>query len=303
MRWVKRYCTPVDRDQLQAIVHEGRPCPNRAVVVTFDDGYREDLLRVRPVLERFGIRPIVFLPTDYIGTKRRFWWDRIGVCVATTTRRSIRLDNSEPAEHPLDTPADRDTVVARLLTQAKPLPAAERDEMISQLERDLDVGDTSVASRPRVVSWDEVRELRSTYDFDAHTRSHPVLSTLSASEARDELVGAKAVIEEELGASCQTMAIPYGGASDYSEETLRIAEAAGYAMVFTLEETVRPIMRRGQMAVVDRVALSAEGGPAGMALKVTWPRIFIPDWTGQIMQQVEHVRRWTERTLPIGSPE
>jgi len=40
------------------------------------------------------------------------------------------------------------------------------------------------------------------------------------------------------------------------------------------------------MALVDRVSLSMAAGAAGVAAKITWPRIFIPDWTGHLQRRL-----------------
>lgn len=289
MAWVRRYCTPVDLAIVEQIVHGDTPCPNRAVLVTFDDGYRDDLLRVRPILQRYDIRPIVFLSTDYVGTNRRFWWDRIGACVQMTEQKRLASSFSPEIDLPLETITQRDAAIDVLLGWAKPLAAAEREGFITRLEQDLRVGETAAASRPLVLSWDETRELCADVDIGAHTRSHPVLSTLSAEEARAELAGSKATIEEQLERPCSTVAIPYGGSMDYSPETVRVAAGVGFSMIFSLEEALRPPVHRDGLALVDRISLSPEGGLPGMAAKITWPRIFIPDWTGRIQQRASRL--------------
>jgi len=283
MAWLGRHCTVLDMAQALSVVGGERPCPSRAVLVTFDDGYRDDLLRVRPCLERAGIRPTVFLPTDYVGSARRFWWDRVGACVQLSRRRSatVRLGNEEvPLE--LERPADQARAIERLMGHAKNLgSSAERERFVGGLEQALEVADTSLAERPQIVGWDEVRQLRAVFDFGAHTESHAVLSQLGAEEARRELVRSREIIEQQLGQPCRTVAIPYGGASDYTPETVRIAAEAGYSALFSLEETLRGPLRHGELYLIDRVALNARAGPPGMALKLTWPRIFVPHWSGQ----------------------
>jgi peptidoglycan/xylan/chitin deacetylase (PgdA/CDA1 family) len=292
MTWVRRHCTPVDLATAQRVIFGQQRCPNRAVLVTFDDGYREDLLRVRPCLERLGIRATVFLPTDYIGTRRRFWWDRIGACVQLTRHSSVSIDLETPAELPLTGTAERDAATSRLLALAKPLVAERRDRLIAELEQRLEVGDTREADRALVLSWDEVRQLAAVFDFGAHTESHPVLSTLGAEEARREMGRSKEIVEEQLGIPCPAIAIPYGGPDEYTRETVELAAELGFSVIFSLEVTVRRPERVGQLALVDRVEVGAEGGLPVLALKLTWPRTFIPSWTDVARQRLD---RWLAR--------
>ena len=48
-----------------------------SVVVTFDDGYADNLVNAKPLLERYGIPATIFLTTGYLNGKREFWWDEL----------------------------------------------------------------------------------------------------------------------------------------------------------------------------------------------------------------------------------
>ena len=44
--------------------------PPRAVLITFDDGYRDNLEHALPVLRRYGYPAVVFVPIGYVGEER-----------------------------------------------------------------------------------------------------------------------------------------------------------------------------------------------------------------------------------------
>ena len=62
---------------------------------------------------------------------------------------------------------------------------------------------------------------------------------------------------------------------------MRIAAGEGYSIVFSLEETLRGPLQQEGLLLVDRVALTARAGLPGMALKLTWPGLFVPHWAEQ----------------------
>jgi peptidoglycan/xylan/chitin deacetylase (PgdA/CDA1 family) len=47
-----------------------RKIPRRAVVVTFDDGYADNLYNVKPLLDQYNIPATMFLSSGYIGQER-----------------------------------------------------------------------------------------------------------------------------------------------------------------------------------------------------------------------------------------
>jgi peptidoglycan/xylan/chitin deacetylase (PgdA/CDA1 family) len=61
---------PVSLDDVIAHYAEGARLPDRAVLITFDDGYRDNLLNAAPILQRHGYPAVLFAPIGYIGGRR-----------------------------------------------------------------------------------------------------------------------------------------------------------------------------------------------------------------------------------------
>jgi hypothetical protein len=59
---------------MTAALRDRQP-PHRAIVVTFDDGYADNLECGKPLLERYETPATVFVATSYAGRDREFWWD------------------------------------------------------------------------------------------------------------------------------------------------------------------------------------------------------------------------------------
>jgi peptidoglycan/xylan/chitin deacetylase (PgdA/CDA1 family) len=96
----------------------------------------------------------------------------------------------------------------------------------------------------------------------AHSLSHPRLSRLPRDEARKEIAGSKAVLEELIGRQVTLFAFPYG---DFDAETTRMCEEAGYAHAFSIiPELVDPSRRA---FLTGRVSVAPDDGRLEFFLK------------------------------------
>lgn len=94
---------------------------------------------------------------------------------------------------------------------------------------------TSPASGGEMMSADEVRELaRAGLEIGCHTLTHPKLTRLNDEQARGEIVRARDLLAEIVGAPPQTFSYPYGAFSRRIEALVR--EAGFIAAVSTIRD-------------------------------------------------------------------
>ena len=64
--------TVIAPELLLAVLRGEGTLPERPVLITFDDGYRDNATHAFPVLADLGLRALLFLATDFIGTDKVF---------------------------------------------------------------------------------------------------------------------------------------------------------------------------------------------------------------------------------------
>jgi peptidoglycan/xylan/chitin deacetylase (PgdA/CDA1 family) len=90
--------------------------------------------------------------------------------------------------------------------------------------------------RPTFLSRRHIAEMsKHGIEFGSHTRTHPVLSRVSADQAKYEIEGSKMDLERLLGASVRFFAYPKGKFRDVNAEIIRGVAAAGYKAAFMAE--------------------------------------------------------------------
>ena len=79
-----------------------------------------------------------------------------------------------------------------------------------------------------------VREMRrGGIDFGGHTVTHPVLSTCTVEQQRDEIVVSKQRIEQELGEPITVFSYPIGQPWSFNDDSVRLVREAGYQYAFS----------------------------------------------------------------------
>lgn len=248
MEHIARYYDVLPVDELVDRLHAGR-LPRKALALTFDDGYRDNLTHAAPVLARYGLPATVFLTTGLIGTQSVAWFDRLALALKATTRRELSLEG-RPAL-PLRSTAERLQALQSALRHLKRRSDAERRAGVERIVTDLD-GRGLELPKHLMLTWDEAAALRGLgISIGAHTVTHPILSRLSPEEAWYEINGSKEAIERGLGLTPRAFAYPNGGREDCSETVVGLVARAGFSCAVTTQRGLNtrrtPLMelRRG----------------------------------------------------------
>ncbi len=234
MGWIRTNCDPIAIDDLTTRVgdrRQGRP----AVLVTFDDGYRDYHDLAYPVLKRLGIPAVVFLATSFMDEGGMLWTDEVQWAAVTTPRDSVRLPWEDGPERPLPDRRAREALGERARAHLKKLPDAERRAAMQELVAALG----TPAERPRqMLTWDEARRTMDLTTFGGHSHTHPILSRLDRSVAEREIRTCRDRIAAETGRVPVSFAYPNGRPEDYTPETQELLRGLGFTTVFSTSEGI-----------------------------------------------------------------
>ena len=231
----------------------GPPIPPRALLLTFDDAYRDFAASAWPILRERGIPAVLFVPTGFPDRPIAFWWDRLYAAL-------IRTALTKPLETgagslPMASRADRIAAFrvlrGRLKAQAHPIAMAEVDELVERLGGE--------PGRSSVLGWDDLRRLAAEgVTLAPHSRVHPLLERVDPTELDNEIEGSRADLVREIGSAPAAFAYPSGSHSDSVVE--RVA-ALGMTAAFT---TIRGVndLRRADWHRLRRINVGGRSSPA-----------------------------------------
>jgi peptidoglycan/xylan/chitin deacetylase (PgdA/CDA1 family) len=148
--------------------------PAKSLVITFDDGYRENRF-LTDLFRRLETPATIFVCTGLVGTHRRFWFRHASAPGLMHLPDHERLRRLEAAGFDAELEA--------------PVPDALSNDDVEAMGR-------------------------ATFDVQSHTVSHPILPFCSAAKAEQEIAESKGQLEQGYGFDVYALAYPNGDYSD-----------------------------------------------------------------------------------------
>ncbi len=228
MRHLAKHYRVVSMPEVLDAIECNRPLPKRAVLITFDDAYRDFAETAWPILRQFRLPATLFVPTAYPDhPELSFWWDRLYQAFASTTQTVLRHLTSGTLT--LGSRDQKRRAMLAVIQQVPTMPFGGAMRLIDAVCGRLVVGPAKAAD---VLSWNQLRELaRDGVTLGSHTRTHPILTQISAAQVRDEIRESQQDLKKEIGLALPIFCYPNGDQNDSVAEILR---AEGVTLGFTV---------------------------------------------------------------------
>lgn len=206
-----------------AALAEGR-LPNRALSITFDDGYRDNHDVALPILHRHGLSATFFVASGYLDGGRMFN-DSIIETVRALPAGEQMVGEFGPFT--LDAPASRISTYEAIIRELKHRPPAERAERTAALVASCGV----VLPTDLMMERAQVRALAEAgMEIGGHTASHSILQQLSEREAEQEIAAGRDQLEAIIGRPITLFSYPNGKPQqDYGAPHPQLVRRLGFS--------------------------------------------------------------------------
>jgi peptidoglycan/xylan/chitin deacetylase (PgdA/CDA1 family) len=231
------------------------------LVVTLDDGYRDNFDYAWPVFQKHGVPFTVYLANAFPNGTADFWWYTLEELLATHGKAQGSLELACGAARLTLDANDPAAACAAFKGFYQPLGQAQQQEVMARL-----LARYPLAPRQQRLwmDWEEIRELaqQELCTIGCHTLSHRSLAALSRQEARDEMGRSRQEIEREIGRPVRHFAYPFGRAQDAGKREEAIARELGFLTAVTTRIGNLHPGHRDHLLMLPRIPLY-QGGKNG----------------------------------------
>ena len=250
------------------------PIRRNCLVLTFDDGYRNNLTHALPVLRRYDAPATFFVATSHVDGGEPFWFDRIDY--------ALQHSNGDPIEARVFgrtvsfSTTDRSSLRSsykRLRDWAKGIPYSDK-EFLKEMEGLATRLETAAGSSladvfecddwSEILTWSEIRTLGEfKVTIGSHTVDHIRLGKVDIGDIREQLSESKRTIERQTNRPCDQLSYPNG---DYNDETMELARAIGYTCAVTTEDGANAV--GDDVMALRRIAIPDDCGVTELLFRV-----------------------------------
>ncbi|NJN68037.1 MAG: polysaccharide deacetylase family protein [Chloroflexaceae bacterium] len=230
--------------------------PVRPMLITFDDGYRDNLTNALPVLQQRNLPATIFLTTGCVESAEPFWWDLVACCFAHTPWQAADLPLIGWQQWSNE--AERTLTMGRLIDRLRSIPNDAKQAAVQQLPRLLEVTISDHRFAELFLTWEEVRAMtRHRITMGAHTHTHPIMTRIPLEQARAEAVKSRECIEAQTGQLVHSFAYTNGLEADFNPTVQAMLRQEGFVAAFTLLPGAASLARvRQEPMAIRRILVS-----------------------------------------------
>jgi peptidoglycan/xylan/chitin deacetylase (PgdA/CDA1 family) len=275
MEFAKQNFNVLSFADLLRVEHKTQAWPERALIVTFDDGYRDGYTHAFPILKELGIPATIFLTVGYMEKTHLFWWDLIAYCVKKTARRDLELSAISPYPLPLRTPVERRRAIDDILRHLKSVREREKQEFLQGFPALMGVEVPDDLATGMHLSWNEVREMSASgIEFGSHTVTHPILENIEPYQLEHEVGESKRIIERETGKEISAFAYPEGYRCNFNSTVQATVARHGYGCAVAYVEGVACLGEEARYAL-PRIHVEHENSLNLFRANLMFPHIML----------------------------
>jgi peptidoglycan/xylan/chitin deacetylase (PgdA/CDA1 family) len=257
----QKYYNVISIHQLKQYIESNKPLPPHALLISLDDGWRDNYVHGFPLLKMYGLPSVLFVVGNSMGNQEPFWQEQI---VAAGKKGALDEDtidrwlaHLEKDMNEVMTYDQKIKYLIRILSQLDPLSITQFLEIYLK--------DFHWSNR-QMLSADEISEMyRGRVDVGAHGYTHRPMAILTPDELTAEfqnLDNAFCFLTGRSGYKLDAMSFPHGS---YSAQVVKYARDHGFNYLFSSDPVIniiseeRKTLRIWGRIVIDERSICKSG--------------------------------------------
>lgn len=258
LKYLSKYYTFISLDEAVEMLDGNIPMRANCLVITFDDGYRNNIKHTQLTMSQYGVHPTIYVVTGHIDDRLPFWFDRLDYALQKVPQ--LYWQEEVAGRRFTFEAGSREGLTQSYKKLRKIVKSMQTDDLVFQknmsglaLQLEEKSGESIMGvfeedDWTALLTWDEAKQSKD-ISFGSHTVDHLRIPMVDLDIAIEQLTLSKKKIESMLDVDCDHFCYPNGC---FSVETAQLVRQAGFKSAVT---TVEGLNRVGDdMMVLKRIA-------------------------------------------------
>jgi peptidoglycan/xylan/chitin deacetylase (PgdA/CDA1 family) len=221
-------------DEFADVLLNNKRFPPKSVLLTFDDGYADNLLNAVPILESLEAKSIFYITTSMVNSNSEVWWDSLEkIFFKSNLPPDLHINfNGKTHNFRTSNQEEIETTYFALHPLLKYSKIPQRELAIKHL-LDWSGSSEEVRESYRFLSAGELKKMSESKNaiIGAHTHTHTPLSILNSEEQLIDIGHSVEKIKDITGIEVKYFSYPFGLKKDYNNDTIIICKKMGFRFV------------------------------------------------------------------------
>ncbi len=214
----------ISMDQLYYYISNNESPPPKSFLLTFDDGFYNNLSIAAPVIDDLKLSFSIYLTTEFVDKNKISWTDMLEYCLENTKEKFVKLDNGEifNLKNNLSKKIFAHKIRFMVKNNKDIDPYHFVNKLCSKLKMDK-IGDLD-PQLDRKISWEDIKKYsqKDFIIFGGHSHTHKNLNHISEKELAFEINKSIYLLKNKGNLDCIHYAYPEGGPDSFSERVIAL---------------------------------------------------------------------------------
>ena len=258
---LKKYFNIID---LNKILNSKLNSKKRNIVLTFDDGYKDNLTNALPILRKYKVPATIYITTRFLQNKCNIWWYEIEKFISKNSQLKFKfLDKSYSFS--LKSKKNKKRCFEILSSLFKELNYNQQNNLLRKITKK----GNRTQYKKELLSKQDLIFLNKNYliTIGAHTHNHISLTCLNNKDSILELKKSKKILENLLKKKVYHFAYPYGSKKDATLRESNLVKKVKFKSAVTTQIQFHKIKNK---FLIPRLHINSKDQGIILLLKLSW---------------------------------
>lgn len=247
MKFVKKNYNVINLEDLKMYFSGTKKLPENPLIITFDDGFKDNYTNAYPILKKYKLSATIFLSIDSIEGGELNWLNSFYYIMNNVKYKDfveefnklIKSNNSKNSKNKEiiiykinDNKQTKIENYEKIESLLKSMKNIEKNKIINNLVKKFKL--RLPKAKDYYLSWEQIKKMmKNNIIFGSHTCSHSNLSKLNDNELKKEIYNSKYKIEKRTNKRVLTFSYPWGNKKSYNKKTISFLKQYGYIYAAT----------------------------------------------------------------------